>query len=115
LLADFGAVPTWLQERAGLAPAVERSLVRSEVLRRCEGVGRLLLRRPGEALQLHDTAATSRHRDTTHEDGSVPGTPVKDSMPAEMYVPNQEKWLELRARRRGVAGVASATALLCCR
>ena len=102
LLADFGAVPTWLQERAGLTPPVEKHLVRSEVLRRCEGVGRLLLRRPGEALDLVNKKADKVKSPSV-------GTPVKDSMPAEMYVPNQEKWLELRARRRG------ATTLLCCR
>ncbi|XP_065349972.1 uncharacterized protein LOC135945950 [Cloeon dipterum] len=104
LLADFAAVTIWLQDKANLTPPVEKHLVRSEVLRRCEGVGRLLLRKPGESLDL----ATSIKQVDPNKCPSV-GTPAKDHMPAEMYVPNQEKWLELRAKKRGTTGI------LCCR
>lgn len=35
----------------------------------------------------------------TNERGS-PESPGLERMPAEMYVPNQEQWLELRASKR---------------
>lgn len=35
----------------------------------------------------------------TNEHGS-PESPGLERMPAEMYVPNQEQWLELRAPKR---------------
>lgn len=34
-------------------------------------------------------------------ENSTPQTP--DTMPAEMYVPNQEQWLQLRASRQNKA------------
>nr|CAD7572656.1 unnamed protein product [Timema californicum] len=52
LLNDFGTVPAWLSERVTLSPEVLNCLLRHEVLRRCEGVGRLLLRRPGEHITM---------------------------------------------------------------
>ncbi|XP_039282771.1 coiled-coil domain-containing protein 142-like [Nilaparvata lugens] len=53
LLTDFGAVPTWVLERVtGLQPEVRRHLLNQDILRRCEGVGRLLLRRPGENIAM---------------------------------------------------------------
>lgn len=39
-------------ERVKLVPDVQKSLMNTEVLRRCEGVGRLLLRRPGERIPM---------------------------------------------------------------
>lgn len=63
-----------------------------KVLKRCEGVGRLLLRRPGESIAM---SAPPGHRTSGGED-----TSADNNMPAEMYVPNQEQWLELRAPMR---------------
>ncbi|KAK6627798.1 hypothetical protein RUM44_010277 [Polyplax serrata] len=87
LLTDFGAVPTWLMERVQLPKELLNFLVSHEVLRRCEGVGRLLLRRRGESIRM-SAPGTCR---SSGEDFSA------DNMPAEMYVPNQEQWLDLRA------------------
>lgn len=52
MLTDFGAVPTWLLERINISNEVRRHLLNTEVLRRCEGVGKLLLRRPGEHIAM---------------------------------------------------------------
>ncbi|KAL0279778.1 UNVERIFIED_CONTAM: hypothetical protein PYX00_001263 [Menopon gallinae] len=76
----------WLMERVQLQKELLHPLVTHEVLRRCEGVGRLLLRRRGESIAM-STPGTSKSSDESSA----------DNMPAEMYVPNQEQWLELRA------------------
>ncbi|CAG2063782.1 unnamed protein product, partial [Timema podura] len=93
LLNDFGTVPAWLSERVTLSPEVLNSLLRHEVLRRCEGVGRLLLRRPGEHITM--VTAPTRTRDTSDSRAGSPQSAGLDTMPAEMFVPNQEQWLEL--------------------
>lgn len=121
LLTDFGAVPTWLCERVSLPIDLRTALLRHEVLRRCEGVGRLLLRRPGERVSMsgpnpgHAPPPAHSQQDSPRTAMPAPA----DTMPAEMYVPNQEQWLELRAPRgpraragARVQGLCAAT--LCC-
>ncbi|XP_066995148.2 uncharacterized protein [Anabrus simplex] len=106
LLTDFGAVPTWLMERVILPAELQHSLVKNEVLRRCEGVGRLLLRRPGEPINMVSPIKPL----VPDSPGGSPNSAPADTMPAEMYVPNQEQWLELRApRNKGFCAIS-----LCC-
>lgn len=52
LLCDFGHIVNWLMECPDVGETVRKKLVKNEVLRRCEGVGRLLLRCPGEKLKM---------------------------------------------------------------
>ncbi|BET03403.1 coiled-coil domain containing 142 [Nesidiocoris tenuis] len=87
LLADFGAVPTWLMERVKATP----NLLCTEMLRRCEGVGRLLLSQRGHRVPMVDK--TIRKYQGENNEGSP------QRMPPEMYVPNQTQWLELRATK----------------
>ncbi|XP_046384326.1 uncharacterized protein LOC124154558 [Ischnura elegans] len=102
LLTDFGSVHSWLEERITLSPELYRHLAQTEVLRRCEGVGRLLLRHPGEAISMVPPSRRTSHYHSGNANGGD-GSPASTSaalgplMPAEMYVPNQEQWLELRA------------------
>ncbi|XP_054013894.1 coiled-coil domain-containing protein 142 [Hylaeus anthracinus] len=94
LLTDFAYVSQWVTSCTIISQDVRNRLLKNEVLRRCEGVGRLLLRHPGEAISMR-----KRLTRRTNERGS-PESPGLERMPAEMYVPNQEQWLELRAPRR---------------
>ncbi|XP_017752362.1 PREDICTED: coiled-coil domain-containing protein 142 [Eufriesea mexicana] len=94
LLTDFAYVSKWVTDCPIISQNVRNQLLKNEVLRRCEGVGRLLLRHPGEAISMR-----KRHTRRTNERGS-PESPGLERMPAEMYVPNQEQWLELRASKR---------------
>ncbi|KOX80150.1 hypothetical protein WN51_08327 [Melipona quadrifasciata] len=94
LLTDFAYVSKWVTDCPIISQNVRDQLLKNEVLRRCEGVGRLLLRHPGEAISMR-----KRLTRRTNERGS-PESPGLERMPAEMYVPNQEQWLELRASKR---------------
>jgi len=52
LLTDFAYVSTWVTGCSIISQNVRNHLLKNEVLRRCEGVGRLLLRHPGEAIAM---------------------------------------------------------------
>lgn len=54
LLCDFAHVGTWLNKCTIITEEVRKSMLKNEVLRRCEGVGRLLLRCPGEHVKMVD-------------------------------------------------------------
>ncbi|XP_047997538.1 uncharacterized protein LOC125235137 [Leguminivora glycinivorella] len=104
LLADFNEVRNWLTECKHLSAAARKQMLQNEVLRRCEGVGRLLLHAPGDLISMQDSTMQSARR--RKDDTEAP----EQLMPAEMYVPNQKQWLTLRANR--LKGSLAFT--LCC-
>ncbi|XP_028038381.1 uncharacterized protein LOC114249101 isoform X1 [Bombyx mandarina] len=94
LLADFNEVRNWLNDCKLLTAAARKQMLNNEVLRRCEGVGRLLLHAPGDLISMQESTMQSAQqirKDVTENDSP------EQMMPAEMYVPNQKQWLTLRA------------------
>lgn len=53
LLVDFAAIQVWIQEKVNISDDIRYLLKTSEILRRCEGVGRLLLREHGESINMN--------------------------------------------------------------
>ncbi|KAL3270075.1 hypothetical protein HHI36_009133, partial [Cryptolaemus montrouzieri] len=95
LLLDFAHVKIWLGNCSIINQTMKKKLIKNEILQRCEGVGKLLLRRPGEPIRMTD----KKTEKSTQENSDSEKTEI---MPPEMYVPNQEQWLELRAvKKRG--------------
>ncbi|CAH1636898.1 unnamed protein product [Spodoptera littoralis] len=107
LLHDFNEVRNWLSECKQLATASRKQMLQNEVLRRCEGVGRLLLHAPGDLISMQDSTMQSAQQ--VRKEASENDTP-EQLMPAEMYVPNQKQWLTLRAKK--MKGPIAFT--LCC-
>ncbi|KAF9422920.1 hypothetical protein HW555_001463 [Spodoptera exigua] len=107
LLHDFNEVRNWLSECKQLAAASKKQMLQNEVLRRCEGVGRLLLHAPGGLISMQDSTMQSAQQ--VRKEASENDTP-EQLMPAEMYVPNQKQWLTLRAKK--MKGPIAFT--LCC-
>lgn len=78
----------------------------------CEGVGRILLRKPEDLIQM----APDNPKKPIPGTKSVAGDKFGDAdlmderppLPPEMFVPNQKRWLELRAKDR-----SAFTNLLC--
>lgn len=60
LLTDFAYVSKWVTNCSIISQNVRDHLLKNEVLRRCEGVGRLLLRHPGEAIAMRKRMGTRR-------------------------------------------------------
>ncbi|XP_026467436.1 uncharacterized protein LOC113370990 [Ctenocephalides felis] len=87
LLNDFGAVADWLRECSILSDEAKKQMTKNEVLRQCEGVGRLLLRKPNEFIDM-----TNKGNKTEDDEESL--------LPPEMFVPNQQQWLKLRVGKR---------------
>lgn len=54
LLTDFAFVTTWITNCNIISEEIRKKMLKNEVLRRCEGVGRLLLRSPGEHIKMND-------------------------------------------------------------
>lgn len=54
LLLDFAHIKIWIEECSVINNKMKRKLIKNEILRRCEGVGKLLLRRPGEPIKMND-------------------------------------------------------------
>uniref|UniRef100_A0A1Y1MI24 Coiled-coil protein 142 C-terminal domain-containing protein n=1 Tax=Photinus pyralis TaxID=7054 RepID=A0A1Y1MI24_PHOPY len=54
---DFASVTTWLVNCPIITQHMRKVMLKNEVLRRCEGVGRLLLRSPGEQLKMNEIKA----------------------------------------------------------
>lgn len=52
LLCDFAFVSKWISDCASITHEMRKSMLKNEVLRRCEGVGKLLLRSPGEHIKM---------------------------------------------------------------
>ncbi|XP_050344507.1 uncharacterized protein LOC126769664 [Nymphalis io] len=104
LLADFNEVRNWLNECKQLEAPSKKQMLQNEVLRRCEGVGRLLLHAPGDLISMQDS--TMQSAKIRKDDTDAP----EQLMPAEMYVPNQKQWLTLRANK--LKGPVAFT--LCC-
>ncbi|CAG4952736.1 unnamed protein product [Colias eurytheme] len=104
LLADFNEVRNWLNECKPLTALARKQMLQNEVLRRCEGVGRLLLHAPGDLISMQESTMPSAK--IRKDDNETP----EQLMPAEMYVPNQKQWLTLRANK--ISGPVAFT--LCC-
>ncbi|XP_049874828.1 uncharacterized protein LOC126372954 [Pectinophora gossypiella] len=94
LLADFNEVRNWLNDCTFLSSEAKKKILQNEVLRRCEGVGRLLLHAPGDLISMQDSTMQSAQQ-RRKEESDTP----EQMMPAEMYVPNQKQWLTLRAKK----------------
>ncbi|CAH2041435.1 unnamed protein product, partial [Iphiclides podalirius] len=105
LLTDFNEVRNWLNDCRELSNGTRKQMLQNEVLRRCEGVGRLLLHAPGDLISMQESTTQSAKYVRKDENDSA-----EQLMPAEMYVPNQKQWLTLRAKN--LKGPLAFT--LCC-
>lgn len=113
LLQDFEGVSQWIINCNYVLPEHVEILSKHEVLRTCEGVGKILLRKPFESISMTSFSETIKERADDKNGGeqtflsshSLNHRIISDKeesalLPPEMFVPNQQQWLELRARKR---------------
>ncbi|XP_062711971.1 uncharacterized protein LOC134289697 [Aedes albopictus] len=101
LLKDFDGVADWIVKCGSLDKKLKDVLAQHEALRMCEGVGKLLLRKPDETISILPSPKAGRKGEETNGDEKAP-------LPPEMFVPNQKRWLELRARDKKTMGLNCA-------
>lgn len=105
LQCDFDGVSAWLADCAAVRPEQRDTLGRHEVLRMCEGVAKILLRKPDDVISMVQSemrAAVKSMARPEQPQLDAAGAGGAAQLPPEMFVPNQQRWLELRARDRGV-------------
>ncbi|CAG7830238.1 unnamed protein product, partial [Allacma fusca] len=102
LLRDFMSIRDWIRTETQLDTEARKSVLQLEILKRCEGVAYLLLRSPGDVLGVGKPSRKNRRvvpSDSAESSPSVSVTSItEDDIPPEMYVPNQQMWLDLRLR-----------------
>lgn len=62
LLKDFDGVADWINDCDAVQDEHRDALSKHEVLRMCEGVGKLLLRKPDEIISMETTPRKRRRR-----------------------------------------------------
>lgn len=62
LLKDFEGVADWINDSDAVLDEHRDALSKHEVLRMCEGVGKLLLRKPDEVIPMETTPKKRRRR-----------------------------------------------------
>lgn len=62
LLKDFDGVADWINDCDAVQDEHRDNLSKHEVLRMCEGVGKLLLRKPDEVISMETTPRKRRRR-----------------------------------------------------
>ncbi|CAL8071365.1 unnamed protein product [Orchesella dallaii] len=107
LLRDFVSLREWIRNETQLDKEARKAILQLEVLKSCEGVAYLLLRNPGDVLGVGKKSRKSRRVAPAAGD-SVDSSPAaseastaEDDIPPEMYVPNQQMWLQLRLKKTG--------------
>lgn len=105
LLKDFDGVAEYIKSCPAVPAQHVEKLAKHEVLRMCEGVGRILLRKPEDLIQMAPenirssiVATTTKGTSDKFADGER--MDERPQLPPEMFVPNQKRWLELRAKDR---------------
>lgn len=115
LLKDFDGVSEWIIANSDVPTEYCDILAKHEVLRMCEGVGKILLRRPYEIISMGSSVPLLRNAQGIPAYRNfenkillmklncifiIDDMDEKAPLPPEMFVPNQQRWLELRARNR---------------
>lgn len=62
LLCDFAFVSKWITDCATITHEMRKTMLKNEVLRRCEGVGKLLLRSPGEHIKMSNDSSNKKSK-----------------------------------------------------
>ncbi len=123
---DFNALREWIGASESVRPETRRYLLLLDSIRQCEGVAKLLRSRPGELVDVRpiknkvspitgncyriSRKPKSRLKmrcivvfSSDDDNDRRPDSPVNqilEAIPAELYVPDQQQWISLKANSR---------------
>lgn len=69
LLKDFEAIVEWIENCKEVPDAYREKLMKHEVLRYCEGVGKILLREPEEVISMFPSPTKAKRMASANEEG----------------------------------------------
>eukprot|EP00095_Tigriopus_kingsejongensis_P009268 maker-scaffold361_size196684-snap-gene-0.20 protein:Tk09268 transcript:maker-scaffold361_size196684-snap-gene-0.20-mRNA-1 annotation:"hypothetical protein TcasGA2_TC011954" len=93
---DFQALRAWMSANPYLKDGSRRYALLLDSIRQCEGVAKLLQSKPGEPLDLRSLKNKVSPISGSHRPPLSPVHEILDSIPAELYVPNQQQWMKLK-------------------
>lgn len=71
LLKDFEAIVEWIENNKEVPEAYREKLMNHEVLRYCEGVGKILLREPEEVISMFPSPTKAKRMAASTEEGNL--------------------------------------------
>lgn len=71
LLKDFEAIAEWMENNKEVPDAFREKLMNHEVLRYCEGVGKILLREPEEVISMFPSPTKAKRMAASTEEGNL--------------------------------------------
>lgn len=71
LLKDFEAIAEWIENNKEVPDAYRDKLMKHEVLRYCEGVGKILLREPEEVISMFPSPTKAKRMASSTEEGNL--------------------------------------------
>jgi len=69
LLKDFEAIAEWIENNKEVPEAYREKLMKHEVLRYCEGVGKILLREPDEVISMFPSPTKAKRMASSADEG----------------------------------------------
>lgn len=71
LLKDIEAIAEWIENNKEVPDAYREKLMKHEVLRYCEGVGKILLREPEEVISMFPTPTKAKRMASSTDEGNL--------------------------------------------
>lgn len=71
LLKDFEAIVEWIENCKEVPDVYRDKLMKHEVLRYCEGVGKILLREPEEVISMFPSPTKAKRMASSTEEGTL--------------------------------------------
>lgn len=69
LLKDFEGIAEWIENNKEIPEAFREKLMKHEVLRYCEGVGKILLREPDEVISMFPSPTKAKRMASSTDEG----------------------------------------------
>jgi hypothetical protein len=70
LLKDFEGIAEWIENNKQIPEAYREKLMKHEVLRYCEGVGKILLREPDEVISMFPSPTKAKRMSSNADEGN---------------------------------------------
>lgn len=70
LLKDFEGIAEWIENNKQIPEAYREKLMKHEVLRYCEGVGKILLREPDEVISMFPSPTKAKRMSSSADEGN---------------------------------------------
>lgn len=86
LLKDIYAIAEWIENNKEVPDVYREKLMKHEVLKYCEGVGKILLREPEEVISMFPTPTKAKRMASSTDEGNLSFKSTTTSLTSELRV-----------------------------